>query len=217
MKNLKKFNETVIMRASRPKHDVSQEPKSIAGQLETFISKMGGLTYDAIKSKFEEILYNPETSVSKATQNKWQTVIDKVKNKMGIMQVITNLYLAAGNLGVNDSLNTMKNLKGYDQIDEFDEFDESDESTGASEFEGDIDSLWAELNTLHLLQDEGYLNGPWVTRGPNRVDYTDINDYLKSQGNEKDMFDSNEDVYTWVMNLLDSMGEISVKYKMKFK
>jgi len=107
MKNIKNLQETVIIKPEKQKHDVTKEPKSLAGRLEAFISKMGALDYDMIKDTFEEIIDDPDTQVSREVQYKWHNAIDRTRgNKNKLMQAITNLYLKAGRLGVHEAFNS---------------------------------------------------------------------------------------------------------------
>jgi len=108
MKRIKLFedfvNETVVMTASRPKFDVSKSKTSLAGRLEDFISKMSNLAYEDIKSTFLSIVSDPTTQASDQTRNKWKNAINQIRGKAPLMTAITNLYLKAANMGVNDSL-----------------------------------------------------------------------------------------------------------------
>jgi hypothetical protein len=105
---MKKLNETVVMKTSRPQFDVTSNKKSIAGKVEPLISKMGNMTPEEIKAEFLAILNDPTTNASEQVRNKWKNVVNAlsgapayVKNRL--MQTISNLYLAGARLGVSDS------------------------------------------------------------------------------------------------------------------
>lgn len=109
-----------------------------------------------------------------------------------------------------------KTLKNVQMFEEFENKGGSI-SESANSFESELSNLMYDMNLLNLLQDEGYMDGARLADG---VSYTDANDYIKSERNVEggeDMFSSDDDVYTWVINLIDQMEDFAKKYKLEFK
>ena len=98
------ITEQVVMKASRPKFDITKEKHSIAAQVEPLIGTMEKMPIEEIKDKFLSVLNDPSTYASNQVISKWKQVIQSAKNKISLMQTITNLYLKAAQMGVNDSL-----------------------------------------------------------------------------------------------------------------
>lgn len=79
--------------------DISRNgSKSIAGCLEPLISIMDSMTLLDIKSKFNDILDDLETSASPETRNKWREDCRNNISKSRMMFMLTNLYLAGAKL-----------------------------------------------------------------------------------------------------------------------
>lgn len=75
------------------------------------------------------------------------------------------------------------------------------------EFKSEFDSIYSNINTIHLLNDEGYLDGVRIKDG---VTYKEINDFLGSSGFN---FNSDEDVYGWIKNVMTDVCDFGEKYK----
>ena len=101
MARIKKF-ENFVNEKYNTKFDITKDKKSVAGRLEDFIGKMGGLEFEDIKAGFLAILNDEDgTHASDAVRNKWKDVISKSRNKVMLMHAITNLYLKAAQLGLD--------------------------------------------------------------------------------------------------------------------
>jgi hypothetical protein len=87
--------------ALRNNFDVTTNPTSIAAKVEPLIGTMNKMTLEQIKESFAVVLYDPETTVSNQTRNKWINVLNDNKNKTSLMFAISNLYLAAARLKTN--------------------------------------------------------------------------------------------------------------------
>jgi len=103
-----------------------------------------------------------------------------------------------------------KKLKNVKMYEDFEETTPVDEGRGNS-VKAAIDSVWYDINIMHLLFDEGYLNdNNEIADG---VDYKDVNAFLEEDAGAKDFFDSNESMNAWVVNTLDSVKETLNKLK----
>jgi hypothetical protein len=98
------IEETVIMRASKPKFDVTSSAKSIAARLEAsgLIKRMDTMSLEGIKDEFGAILQDKDgTHASDATRRKWMDILAQARNKVSLMFSITNLYLGGANMKVD--------------------------------------------------------------------------------------------------------------------
>jgi len=78
--------------------DLSTVTGTITNRVESLISEMEKMEFADIKVAFQEILIDEETSISRETCNKWMNAIDRKRNKVDLMMMITNLYLAGCDL-----------------------------------------------------------------------------------------------------------------------
>lgn len=95
--------ETVIMRPTAPKFDVTTSKRSVAGKLEELIGHMGAMEEPAIRAAFTEILTSPDTHASPQTRAKWTDAMRKAVGKKSLMFLITNVYMGGANLRVPDN------------------------------------------------------------------------------------------------------------------
>jgi hypothetical protein len=232
MKNVKRMDETVVMRGTHgDKYDITKNKRSIAGKLEDLIGRMDKMAFPDLKSEVEHILKDEDTHASKATRKKWLDIVAKTFDKNRLMQSISNLYLKAANLGVNEGLDQLdvneifekdgmhkekvsrrkyfvgnKKLKN---VELFEGFNVSEGDRGGN-FASDLENVWSELNIMHLLMDEGYLEKNGTLMGS--VTYKDANDFLWREHNIRDFFDSDQSVENWVLDTMEHVREFGNKY-----
>ena len=80
--------------------DLSKIEGTITNKVENLICRMNNLQEYEIRQSFLDILDSESTSISSETMIKWKMSLSKKRNKLQIMQMITNLYLAGSNLSV---------------------------------------------------------------------------------------------------------------------
>ncbi len=95
------IDETVIMKASAPKFDVTTSAKSIAARVTDLIGRMNAMSMEAIRDEFKMILTSGDTHASDPTRRKWLDIASNARNKFSLMKSITDLYLAAANMKVD--------------------------------------------------------------------------------------------------------------------
>ena len=97
-------NETVIVKPTKHKPDITKTGKSLASAVEPLIQRMANMDFPSLQTAFTEVLRDTAVSASDEVRNKWSEVVRNSKSKFSLMQAITNLYLKAANLGVSESV-----------------------------------------------------------------------------------------------------------------
>ena len=86
----------------KPMPDLTRikDGKSVGIQLEDLIKNADKLSLEELKISLIKILDNPDTIVSKEKAYTYKTAMYRVKNEEMMRRFITNIYLAAANMGI---------------------------------------------------------------------------------------------------------------------
>jgi len=98
-----------------------------------------------------------------------------------------------------------KKLKNVQMFEEFSHVDERNSTWGA-----ELESLWADLNTLYSLQDEGYLND----NGSLKVDPSDAIDFTRDElgQDNSEIWSTEEKFDAWVKGVMKDAKDFGTKY-----
>lgn len=111
-------------------------------------------------------------------------------------------------------INKRKYKIGYKKLKNvnlFEEFTPVTEDTGfGGNFKDEFNSVFYDMNIMHLLFDEGYLDPAGNMKSG--LSYADLNDFLEKNAGTKDYFDGDESVEAWVVNSMENFRQFTNKY-----
>jgi hypothetical protein len=87
------------------------------------------------------------------------------------------------------------------------------ESSENDKFHSDIINIWHKLNNIKILLESNLLDPPYIKPGNS---YIDVNKIFERLYGNPSKFSSDEEVYEYLMSILDKMDSISNKYKQLF-
>jgi len=80
--------------------DISGYDKTLVKKInDTFINRLGSMTYDEIKEEFISCLDSGDVSIAEETKNKYKIELKKKKNLLSLQEWIYNISLKGSGLG----------------------------------------------------------------------------------------------------------------------
>lgn len=97
----------------------------------------------------------------------------------------------------------MSKLKNVKMFEDF-----GSDNLNEGSFKEELDNAWYNINIMHSLMDEGYIDN----NGQITTSFQDANDFLNKEHGEDNFFSSDNSVKTWVINTMEDIKQFASKH-----